>query len=153
MGTFKLPDLGEGLAEAEILEWHVKPGDHVLADQPMVSVETAKAVVEVPVPFSGTVTALHGAVGDVLATGSPLVDFDSGTVVGSMPRTSDEEFVDLGAVATPTARDATRFRAVPMARALAKRLELDLGAIEGIGADCFNHLENAWARTTTYDVR
>ena len=94
MGTFKLPDLGEGLAEAEILEWHVKPGDHVVVDQPMVSVETAKAVVEVPVPFSGTVTALHGAVGDVLATGSPLVDFDSGTVVGSMPRTSDEEFVD-----------------------------------------------------------
>jgi 2-oxoisovalerate dehydrogenase E2 component (dihydrolipoyl transacylase) len=50
MGTFRLPDLGEGLAEAEILEWHVKPGDHVRVDQPMVSVETAKAVVEVPVP-------------------------------------------------------------------------------------------------------
>ena len=117
MGTFKLPDLGEGLAEAEILEWHVKPGDHVVVDQPMVSVETAKAVVEVPVPFSGTVTILHGAVGDVLATGSPLVDFDSGTVVGSMPRTCDEEFIEVGLVATPTARDATRFRAVPVARA------------------------------------
>ena len=50
MGTFRLPDLGEGLAEAEILAWHVKPGDHVLADQPMISVETAKSVVEVPVP-------------------------------------------------------------------------------------------------------
>src|SRR5260221_572774 len=135
MGTFMLPDLGEGLAEAEILEWHVKPGDHVVVDQPMVSVETAKAVVEVPVPFSGTVTALHGAVGDVLATGSPLVDFDSGTVVGSMPRTCDEGFVDSGTVATPAARDATRFRAVPVARALAKRLELDLGAIEGSGPD------------------
>ena len=85
MTTFKLPDLGEGLAEAEILEWHVKVGDRVVVDQPMVSVETAKAVVEVPVPFSGTVSALHGAVGDIVATGAPLIDFDSGTVVGSMP--------------------------------------------------------------------
>src|SRR5260370_4407358 len=120
MGTFKLPDLGEGLAEAEILEWHVKPGDHVVADQPMVSVETAKAVVEVPVPFSGTVTALHGAVGDVLATGSPLVEFDSGTVVGSMPDTSDEEFIDLSAIAPPAAREPSRLPALPVARALAK---------------------------------
>ena len=146
MGTFKLPDLGEGLAEAEILEWHVKPGDHVVVDQPMVSVETAKAVVEVPVPFSGTVTALHGAVGDVLATGSPLVDFDSGTVVGSMPRTCDEEFVDLGATATPAPRDALRFRAVPVARALANRLGLDLGAIEGSGSDGLIRLDDVLAR-------
>jgi 2-oxoisovalerate dehydrogenase E2 component (dihydrolipoyl transacylase) len=146
MGTFNLPDLGEGLAEAEILEWHVKPGDHVVVDQPMVSVETAKAVVEVPVPFSGTVTALHGAVGDVLATGSPLVDFDSGTVVGSMPRTCDEEFVDLGAIATPDARDAARIRAVPVARALAKRLGLDLGAIEGGGSDGLIRLDDVLAR-------
>ena len=71
MSTFRLPDLGEGLAEAEILEWHVKPGDRVLVDQPMVSVETAKAVVEVPVPYSGSITALHGAVGDIVATGAP----------------------------------------------------------------------------------
>src|SRR3979490_307595 len=85
MGTFKLPDLGEGLAEAEILEWHIKPGDLVRADQPMVSVETAKAVVEVPVPFNGTVTALHGAVGDIVATGAPLIDFDSATIVGTAP--------------------------------------------------------------------
>jgi len=61
MSTFRLPDLGEGLAEAEIVEWHVKVGDHVRVDQPMVSVETAKAVVEVPAPFSGVVTALRGA--------------------------------------------------------------------------------------------
>jgi 2-oxoisovalerate dehydrogenase E2 component (dihydrolipoyl transacylase) len=146
MGTFKLPDLGEGLAEAEILEWHIKPGDHVVVDQPMVSVETAKAVVEVPVPFSGTVTALHGAVGDVLATGSPLVDFDSGTVVGSMPRTCDEEFVDSDTVAAPAVRDATRFRAVPVARALAKRLEMDLGAIEGSGPDGLIRLDDVLAR-------
>src|ERR1700679_1873468 len=89
MTTFKLPDLGEGLAEAEILEWHVKPGDHVLVDQPMVSVETAKAVVEVPVPFSGTVTALHGAVGDIVATGAPLIDWVPSTIVGTVPIADD----------------------------------------------------------------
>ena len=94
MSTFKLPDLGEGLAEAEIIQWHVKPGDRVVVDQPMVSVETAKAVVEVPVPYSGTVTALHGAVGAIIATGAPLVDFDSGTVVGIMPATSEEEYAE-----------------------------------------------------------
>src|ERR1019366_1461363 len=135
MGTFKLPDLGEGLAEAEILEWHVKAGHHALVDQPMGSVETAKAVVEVPVPFSGTVTALHGAVGDVVATGAPLIDFDSGTVVGSMPATSEEEFVEAATVGLGRPRDDARARAVPVARAVAKRLGLDLGAIEGSGAD------------------
>ncbi len=72
MSTFKLPDLGEGLAEAEIVAWHVKVGDHVRVDQPMVSVETAKAVVEVPAPFSGIVTALRGAPGDIVPTGAPL---------------------------------------------------------------------------------
>src|SRR5580658_349191 len=106
MSTFKLPDLGEGLAEAEILEWHVKPGDHVLVDQPMLSVETAKAVVEVPVPYSGTVTALHGAVGDIVATGAPLIDFDSGTVVGSMPAAMEAELIETAVPAAPRGGDA-----------------------------------------------
>jgi len=92
MSTFRLPDLGEGLAEAEIVEWHVKVGDHVRVDQPMVSVETAKAVVEVPAPFSGVVTALRGGPGDIVLTGAALIEFDSGTVVGSMPSTSEEEY-------------------------------------------------------------
>src|SRR5580692_8277404 len=94
MSTFRLPDLGEGLAEAEILKWHVKVGDHVRVDQPMVSVETAKAVVEVPAPCSGVVTALRGAPGDIVLTGAPLIEFDSGTVVGSMPATAAEEFIE-----------------------------------------------------------
>jgi len=75
MSTFHLPDLGEGLSEAEILRWHVAVGDTVQADQPLVSVETAKAVVEVPSPQSGVVTALHAAAGSRLETGAPLVDF------------------------------------------------------------------------------
>jgi 2-oxoisovalerate dehydrogenase E2 component (dihydrolipoyl transacylase) len=76
MTTFNLPDLGEGLAEAEIVAWHVKVGDRVKVDQPMVSVETAKAVVEVPSPYSGVIRALHAAAGEMVATGKPLVDFD-----------------------------------------------------------------------------
>ena len=75
MTTFHLPDLGEGLAEAEIVRWHVKVGDQVKADQPMLAVETAKAVVEVPAPYSGTVIALHGKPGDVIATGAVLIEF------------------------------------------------------------------------------
>jgi len=62
MRTFKLPDLGEGLQEAEIVAWHVKPGDSVAADQPLLSVETAKAIVEIPSPFSGQVARLPRSV-------------------------------------------------------------------------------------------
>src|SRR5687768_5964332 len=137
MTTFNLPDLGEGLAEAEIVRWHVAVGDQVKVDQPMVALETAKAVVEVPSPYSGIVQALHGKPGDVIATGAPLVDFqveagarpaqpvqkpapdarksdaprrngDSGTVVGNMP-TSDEELVEE-AVAGRSAGDAAAGR-------------------------------------------
>ena len=135
MSTFKLPDLGEGLAEAEIVEWHVKVGDRVAVDQPMVSLETAKAVVEVPAPFAGTVRVLHGAAGDIIATGAPLIEFDDGTVVGSMPPTSTEEFVESTRVGAQPARPASRGRAVPAARALAKRLGVDLGALRGSGRE------------------
>jgi 2-oxoisovalerate dehydrogenase E2 component (dihydrolipoyl transacylase) len=134
MSTFRLPDLGEGLAEAEIVEWHVKVGDHVRVDQPMVSVETAKAVVEVPAPFSGVVTALRGARGDIIPTGAPLIEFDSGTVVGRMPVTSEEEFVEsVTAGGAPALGADSRCRAVPAARALAKSLGLDLGRVQGGG--------------------
>jgi 2-oxoisovalerate dehydrogenase E2 component (dihydrolipoyl transacylase) len=135
MSTFRLPDLGEGLAEAEIVEWHVKVGDHVRVDQPMVSVETAKAVVEVPAPFSGMVTALCGAPGDILPTGAPLIEFDSGTVVGTMPATSEEEFVESVKVGGAHRHGLQRTRAVPAARALAKRLRVDLAALQGSGRD------------------
>ncbi len=134
MGTFRLPDLGEGLAEAEILEWHVKVGDHVRIDQPMVSVETAKAVVEVPAPFSGMVTALRGAPGDIVPTGAPLIDFDAGTVVGSMPGAEEQEFVEsFTAGGASGHRTNARGRAVPAARALAKKLGVDLATVRGGG--------------------
>jgi pyruvate dehydrogenase E2 component (dihydrolipoamide acetyltransferase) len=133
MSTFKLPDLGEGLAEAEIIEWHVKVGDHVRCDQPMVSVETAKAVVEVPSPCSGIVTALHGAPGDILPTGAPLIDFDSGTVVGRMPATSEEELIEAAVVGGARRPAGARGRTVPAARALARRFRVDLTQVPGTG--------------------
>ncbi|MFP4335403.1 MAG: dihydrolipoamide acetyltransferase family protein [Wenzhouxiangella sp.] len=76
MTVFKLPDLGEGLPDAEIVEWLVAEGDQVKLDQPLVSMETAKAVVEVPSPVSGRVVRFHGQAGDVIRTGAPLVEFD-----------------------------------------------------------------------------
>jgi len=76
MKLFNLPDLGEGLPDAEIVEWHVKEGDVVKEDQPMVSMETAKAVVDVPCPYSGVITKLYGQPGDVIDTGAVLVEFD-----------------------------------------------------------------------------
>jgi len=146
MTTFNLPDLGEGLAEAEIVRWHVNVGDAVTVDQPMLAVETAKAVVEVPAPFSGIVKALHGRPGDIVATGAPLIEFeggnrDAGTVVGNMP-TSDTELVETVRAAHRTNNvnggetgcpSGERLRAAPAARALAKRLGVDLAAINGTG--------------------
>ena len=73
---FHLPDLGEGLPDAEIVEWHVKIGDVVRLDAPLVSMETAKAVVDVPSPFSGKVMALAGQPGDVILTGAVLVEIE-----------------------------------------------------------------------------
>ncbi|NII11866.1 dihydrolipoamide acetyltransferase family protein [Oleiagrimonas sp. C23AA] len=74
--TFNLPDLGEGLPDATIVEWHVKEGDDIKLDAPLASMETAKAVVDVPSPYTGKVVKLHGAEGDVIETGSPLADFE-----------------------------------------------------------------------------
>ena len=74
--TFHLPDLGEGLPDATVVEWFVKEGDVVRLDAPLVSMETAKAVVEVPAPYSGKVTKLHGKAGDVIDTGAALVDVE-----------------------------------------------------------------------------
>ncbi|WP_040906672.1 biotin/lipoyl-containing protein, partial [Streptomyces griseoflavus] len=70
---FKLPDLGEGLTEAEIVRWLVEVGDVVAVDQPVVEVETAKAMVDVPCPYGGVVTARFGAEGTELPVGAPLL--------------------------------------------------------------------------------
>jgi len=71
--TFMLPDLGEGLTEAEVIQWHVAPGDEVQVDQIVVTVETAKATVDLPCPFAGPILTLHGDAGAVLEVGKPLL--------------------------------------------------------------------------------
>src|SRR6202142_2923722 len=74
--TFKMPDLGEGTVDAEIVAWHTKPGDTVSEDQLIVEVMTDKAAVEVPAPVSGRVVSVTGAPGDKVAVGSPLIVFE-----------------------------------------------------------------------------
>jgi len=74
---FKLPDLGEGLTEGEILKWLVQPGDTVALNQPIVEVETAKAAVEIPSPYAGVVSELHHAEGETVDVGSPIITFDT----------------------------------------------------------------------------
>jgi 2-oxoisovalerate dehydrogenase E2 component (dihydrolipoyl transacylase) len=84
--TFLLPDLGEGLPDATIVEWFVKPGDVIKLDAPLVSMETAKAVVEVPSPVSGKVLKLAGGAGDVVVTGTMLAEFE---IDPSMPQRAE----------------------------------------------------------------
>ena len=77
MPDFLLPDLGEGLEEAEVIAWRVTAGDRVAVDQVIVEVETAKAVVEVPVPYAGVVAALHAAAGSTVPVGQPLLTVEA----------------------------------------------------------------------------
>ena len=90
MKYFKVPDLGEGLQEAEIVTWFVKPGDRVLSDQLILSLETAKAIVEIPSPQDGIVAQLFGREGDIIHIGEALLEFegeedvDNATVVGKV---------------------------------------------------------------------
>lgn len=88
MRYFKLPDLGEGLIEAEIVEWHIKAGDAVETDQVMLAVETAKAIVEIPSPQAGIVEHTFGGIGDTVHIGEPLVEYqgekDSVSIVGDL---------------------------------------------------------------------
>jgi pyruvate dehydrogenase E2 component (dihydrolipoamide acetyltransferase) len=93
---FRLPDLGEGLTEAEILEWRVAVGDTVETDQIVVEVETAKAAVEVPVPYAGTVLSLHCDAGTVLDVGAPLISIGAADAAGERYR--EEERAGSGNV-------------------------------------------------------
>src|SRR5512137_755053 len=73
---FRLPDVGEGLTEADIVSWHVKPGDTVAINQVIVEIETAKAVVELPSPYAGTVSALLVTEGQTVDVGTPIITVD-----------------------------------------------------------------------------
>jgi len=137
MDKFLLPDLGEGLEDAEIVAWHVNVGDHIVADQPLVSVETDKAVVEVPSPRSGRILALHASKGDVVKVGAPLVEFatdegeDTGTVVGALERHDDARKTK-----PPVTHEGPPTpRASPAVKALAKKLNVDLDLLTPTGPE------------------
>ena len=137
MPAFLLPDLGEGLTEAEIVTWHVQTGDTVAVDQPIVEVETAKAMVEVPVPFAGRVTALHGQPGDVVAVGEPLVTVDtaeSGNVLIGYGTSSGHRRRHRAA-RSPVASNGRVPVASPLIRQLARNGGVDLTTIRGSGRD------------------
>ncbi len=139
MKIFYLPDLGEGLPDAEIREWYVKEGDDVKVDQPIVAMETAKAVVDVPAPRSGRIIKLQGKAGDVINTGAPLVEFADGedtaaksTVVGNL-QVGDTVIQESATGIKPAAAVNTGVKAIPAVRALAKKLNVDLNQITPSG--------------------
>jgi 2-oxoisovalerate dehydrogenase E2 component (dihydrolipoyl transacylase) len=137
MKIFKLPDLGEGLQEAEIVQWHVAVGEEVKTDQPLLSVETAKAIVEIPAPYSGRIGKLFGEAGGVVHLGAPLVgyeggsDEDSATVVGEM-QVGRQVVEEAPAGIT---HGTAGIKATPAVRALARRLEIDLAMVTPSGPD------------------
>lgn len=133
MSTFSLPDLGEGLQEAEIVSWHVTAGDHVVADQPLVSVETEKAVVEIPSPQAGYVAHLLAQPGERVKVGAPLIAFEegphaqAGTVVGELAAEPARSRVNEPRVA------ASGVRAAPAVRARALALGVELAQVKPTG--------------------
>jgi 2-oxoisovalerate dehydrogenase E2 component (dihydrolipoyl transacylase) len=136
MRQFILPDLGEGLEEAEIVTWHVNEGDRVVVDQPLVSVETDKAVVEVPSPWSGRIARLFGGKGDLIKVGAPLVEFaedgqgrDTGTVVGELGQSETA----APEAAAPAITPARSIQVLPAVRALARKLDVDLNLVQATG--------------------
>jgi 2-oxoisovalerate dehydrogenase E2 component (dihydrolipoyl transacylase) len=121
--VFAMPDLGEGLEEGEIVSWLVAEGDEVALNQPIVEVETAKATVEIPSPFAGTIATLHAGAGDAVAVGAPLVSFH---LPGGVAGATGEEAVEPSRTGNPAA-------ATPAVRKLAKDLGIDLASLSGTG--------------------
>jgi len=130
---FTLPDLGEGLEGAEIVAWLVNEGDHVVANQPLVSVETDKAVVEIPSPWSGTIARRFGEKGDLIKVGATLVEYsegagaDTGAIVGEVKLSEPARDVEAPG-------RAKGLQVLPAIRALARKLDVDLNLVQGSGA-------------------
>jgi pyruvate dehydrogenase E2 component (dihydrolipoamide acetyltransferase) len=143
MSDFLLPDLGEGLTDAEIVTWLVKVGDTVAVDQPVVEVETAKAAVEIPAPFAGTVAELHGAPGDRVKVGAPLIAItaaeetpQSGRVlVGYGTSTSPRRRRPAGPPQQPGVVTPANPPVIsPLVRKLAREHHIDLKSLRPTGA-------------------
>ncbi len=140
MKIFYLPDLGEGLAEAEIREWYVKVGDEVKVDQPLVSMETAKAVVDVPSPYAGKIVELHGKANEIIKTGAAFITFDTnetaspdkGSVVGKL-ETSEKKWDDGDVIIGAPKTKSPAIKAMPAARVLAQQMHVDLSLVTPTG--------------------
>ncbi len=145
---FRLPDIGEGLTEAEIVRWLVAEGDQVEADQPLVEVETDKAVVEIPSPYAGRVISHGGAEGDVIAVGAVLVvigDAEEWRDQARLPAetatpepspivgTLSEEAEVIPSPQAPLQAARATFQALPIVRKLARDHGVDLATIAGTG--------------------
>ncbi len=146
---YLLPDLGEGMTEAELVQWRVAVGDHVTRDQIVAHVQTDKAEVELPVPASGTIVALGAEVGDLVPVGAPLLELvpDAGTALGGTPvRGAPPDSAspprDIHGPVMP--RRGERVQAAPPVRKLAKDLGVDLTTVVGTGPG---------GRVTAADVR
>jgi pyruvate dehydrogenase E2 component (dihydrolipoamide acetyltransferase) len=144
---FLLPDIGEGVVEAEILKWFVKPGDAVLEDQPLAEVMTDKATVTIPSPRRGIVTRLLWKEGDIAKVHHALVEMD---VEGGMPETPGAPVTTRPAQAQAVLRSSSgvtgrgKALAAPAVRALARELGVDLPVVRGTGPG---------GRVTKEDVR
>ena len=144
--AFRMPDIGEGLVSGEIIEWLVKVGDVVHADQPALIVETVKTMVELPLPFGGQVIKIHGGVRDVIPVGEPLMTLltredSSGTgdqikhLVGQ--RRSPMGSSPIGQAAEvrrlPPKNTMLRVAASPAVRRLARELAIEFDGLVGAG--------------------
>jgi 2-oxoisovalerate dehydrogenase E2 component (dihydrolipoyl transacylase) len=143
---FKLPDIGEGIAEAEIVAWHVQVGDRIEEDQPIADMMTDKATVEMESPVSGVVSAVAGAAGDVIAIGSMLVEIETEASEESSEPVNTPVEAPVAPIAPPPvsvtiqpenraveAPEGEKITASPAVRARAKALGVDLGQVKAAG--------------------
>ncbi|GAB1814624.1 dihydrolipoamide acetyltransferase family protein [Mycobacterium sp. MUNTM1] len=134
--SFRVPDLGEGLEEVTVTQWHVAVGDDVELNQVLCTVETAKAEVEIPSPYPGRIVERNGAEGDVIDVGAVLLRIDTVPLGGDLPSAETElpTLVGYGADSgIDTSRRSTRPLAAPPVRKLAKELMVDLNSVQHRG--------------------
>lgn len=131
---FKLPDIGEGITEAEIVNWLVKVGDPVQEHQDVVEIETDKALVTLPSPYTGKVVELHGREGHLMKVGDTLASFEvNGEVTSAERRAPQDRGTVVGSLGEEEAAAPLPPAATPAVRALARELKIDLKGIPGTG--------------------
>src|SRR5262245_13288180 len=131
MKAFHFPDLGEGLHEAQVVEWHVVEGEEVAADDPLLSVETDKAVTEVPAPWKGRIAKLCAAVGETIHVGDELVRYEGEEQ--PQPIAAQRKRAVPSEAPAQLSTPARRVRAMPAVRILAAELGVDLAGTTGSG--------------------